>query len=165
LDLRRLDWAVGLSEDTLTAITNTAEWVEVGTGEVILEVESEITHLYFLITGRVQSTLRDSLGKEVRKDTIVPGLAIALVAIGSSDRSLLHIKAIEPSTAIKSPPKDLLQLAAKHPDRQRALFRLAVNAFKRYVLVDRSLPIAIHRGHYSSQRGKPLSGGSIGTST
>ena len=140
VDLRRLDWALGLSEDTLTAITNTAEWVEFHTGEVVLEVESEITHMYFLITGRVQSTLNDSLGKEIQRDTIVPGLAIALVAIGSSDRSLLHIEAIEPSTAIKLTPKDLLQLAAQHPDLQLALFRLAVNAFKRYVMVDRSLP-------------------------
>lgn len=140
VDLRRLEWAVGLSEETLTAITNTAEWVEFHTGEVILEVESEITHMYFLITGRVQSTLHDSLGKEVQRDIIVPGLAIALVAIGSSDRSLLHIEAIEPSTAIKLTPKDLLQLAANHPDLQLALFRLTVNAFKRYVMVDRSLP-------------------------
>jgi len=140
VDLRRLDWALGLSEDTLTAITNTAEWVEFHTGQVVLEVESEITHMYFLITGRVQSTLHDSLGKEVQKDTIVPGLALALVAIGSSERSLLHIEAIEPSTAIKLTPKHLLQLSAKHPDLQLALFRLAVNAFKRYVMVDRSLP-------------------------
>ena len=140
VDLRRLDWAVGLSEETLTAITNTAEWVEFHTGEVILEVESEITHMYFLITGRVQSTLHDSLGKEIQRDTIVPGLAIALVALGSSDRSLLHVEAIEPSTAIRLTPTDLLQLAAQHPDLQLALFRLAVNAFKRYVMVDRSLP-------------------------
>ena len=59
VDLRRLDWAVGLSEDTLTAITNTAEWVEFHTGEVVLEIDSEITHMYFLITGRVQSTFHD----------------------------------------------------------------------------------------------------------
>jgi NTE family protein len=140
VDLRRLDWALELSEDTLTAITSAADWVEFHTGQVVLEVESEITHTYFLITGRVQSTLHDPLGKEVQKDTIVPGLALALVAIGSSDRSLLHIEAIEPSTAIKLTPKQLLQLSAKHQDLQLALFRLAVNAFKRYVMVDRSLP-------------------------
>ncbi len=140
VDLRRLDWAVELSEDTLTAITTAAEWVEFHTGEVVLEVESEITHLYFLITGRVQSTLHDALGKEIEKDVIVPGLAIALLAIGSSGRSLLHVEALEPSTAIGLTPSDLLQLAAKHPDFQLALFRLVVNAFKRYVMVDRSLP-------------------------
>ena len=165
VDLRRLEWAVGLSEDTLTAITNTAEWVEFRTGDVILEVESEITHLYFLITGRVQSTLHDSLGKEVQKDTIVPGLAIALVALGSSDRSLLHIEAIEPSTAIKLTPKDLLQLATQHPDLQLALFRLAVNAFKRYVMVDRSLPKPSIVGIVHHSEASRSLVGSIGTST
>ena len=140
VDLRRLEWALGLSEETLTAITNTAEWVEFHTGEVVIEVESEITHMYFLITGRVQSTLYDLLGKEIQKDTIVPGFAIGLIALGSSDRSHLHVEAIEPSTAIRLTLSDLLQLAAKHADFQLALFRLAVNAFKRYMMVDRSLP-------------------------
>jgi|HubBroStandDraft_6_1064221.scaffolds.fasta_scaffold04304_7 NTE family protein len=140
VDLRRLDWAVGLREDTLTAITTAAEWVQFHAGQVVIDIESEITHLYFLITGRVQSTFHDSLGKEIQRDTIVPGLAIALVALGSSDRSLLRVEALEPSTAVRLTPTELLQLAAQHPDLQLALFRLAVNAFKRYALVDRSLP-------------------------
>ncbi len=140
VDLRRLEWALGLSEETLTAITNTAEWVEFHTGEVVIEIDSEITHLYFLITGRVQSTLHDSLGKVVQTDTMVPGRAIALIALGSTERVLLHVEAIEPSTAIRLTPSNLLQLAARHADFQVALLRLAVNAFKRYVVVDRSLP-------------------------
>ncbi len=165
VDLRRLEWALGLSEETLTAITNTAEWVEFHTGEVVLEVDSEITHMYFLITGRVQSTLHDSLGKEIEKDAIVPGLAIALLALGSSGRSLLHVEAIEPSTAIRLTPSDLLQLAAKHADFQLALFRLAANAFKRYVMVDRSLPKPSVVGIiHHSEASRPLVG-SIGTST
>jgi len=140
VDLRRLEWALGLSKETLTAITDKAEWVEFHTGEVIIEIDSEITHLYFLITGRVQSTLHNSLGKAVETDTIGPGRAIALIALGSTDRTLLHVEAVEPSTAIRLTPSDLLQLASRHADLQVALFRLAVNAFKRYVMVDRSLP-------------------------
>ena len=140
VDLRRLEWAQGLSEETLTAITDTAEWVEFETGEVVIEVDSEITHLCFLITGRVQSTLHDSLGKVVESDTIPPGRAIGLMALGSIDRALLHVEAVEPATAIRMTPSALLLLAAKHPDFQVAVFRLAVNAFKRYVTVDRSLP-------------------------
>jgi CRP-like cAMP-binding protein len=101
VDLRRLQWAVGLSEETLTAITKTADWVEFHTGQVVIDVDSEITHMYFLVTARVQSTLHDPLGKVVQTDTIVPGLAIALVALGSTDRALLHVEAIEPSTAIR----------------------------------------------------------------
>ena len=140
VDLGRLEWALGLSEEALTDIANTAEWVQFHSGEVVVEVESEITHLYFLITGRVKATLHDSLGKEIEKDTIVPGRAIALIALGSSDPSLLHVEAIEPSTAIRLSPSDLLQLAGKHADFQLALFRLVVDAAKRYVTVDRSLP-------------------------
>ena len=140
VDLRRLQWAAGLSEETLTAITKTADWVEFQTGQVVIDVDSEITHMYFLVTGRVQSTLHDPLGKVVQTDTFVPGRAIGLIALGSTDRALLHVEAIEPSTAIRLTPKDLLQLAARHADFQLALFGLVVNAFKRYVMADRSLP-------------------------
>ncbi len=138
--LRRLEWAQALSEETLTAIAAAAEWVEFHIGEVVIKLDLEITHTYFLITGRVQSILHDSLGKAVETDTIGPGRAIALIALGSTDRALLHVEAIEPATAIKLTPTDVLQLAAKHADFQLALFRLAVNAFNRYVMVDRSLP-------------------------
>ena len=140
VDLRRLQWAVGLSEETLTTITKTADWVEFHTGQVVIDIDSEITHVYFLVTGRVQSTLHDPLGKVVQTDTFVPGRAIGLIALGSTDHALLHVEAIEPSTAIRLTPKDLLQLAARHADLQLALFGLVVNAFKRYVMADRSLP-------------------------
>src|SRR5580765_7802893 len=140
VDIRRLEWAKGLSEETLAAIANKAEWVEFQTGEVVVETESEFTHVYFLITGRVQSTIYDSLGKEVQKDIFVPGLAIALLALGSTDRSLLHVVALEPSTAIRLKPSEVLELAAQHGNFQRILFRLVVNAFKRYAMADRSRP-------------------------
>ena len=65
MELRRLEWAKELSEDTLTAITTTADWVEFHAGEMLIKVESEITYVYFLITGRMQATLYDFLGKEI----------------------------------------------------------------------------------------------------
>jgi NTE family protein len=140
LDLRRLDWATGLSEETLTAITNTAEWVEFQSGEVLIEVDSEITHVYFLLTGRVGATLYDALGKEIERGTIARGFAVGLLGLGPPDRTQLYAEAIEPSIAIRFKVSDLLHLAASYPDFQRAIFHLVVNAFKRYVMVDRSLP-------------------------
>ena len=140
-ELRRLDWAKGLSEETFAAITNTAEWVEFHAGDVVIEVESEIKHVSFLITGRMQGTLYDSLGKEIQEDTFVRGSVIGLFALGLSDRSHMRIQATEPSTAIRLTLSDLLQLSAQHADFQLAMFRLAANRFKRYVMeVDRSLP-------------------------
>jgi NTE family protein len=140
-ELRRLDWAKGLSEETFAAITSTAEWVEFRPGDVVIEVESEITHVCFLITGRMQATLYDLLGKEIQKDTFVRGSVLGLFAVGLSDRSHLHVQAAEPTTAIRLTLSDLLRLTAKYADFQLAMFRLAANIFKRYVMdIDRSLP-------------------------
>ena len=53
----------------------------------------------------------------------------------------MQVEATEPSTAIRLTSSELLQLTAKHADFQLAMFRLAANIFKRYVMdVDRSLP-------------------------
>jgi predicted acylesterase/phospholipase RssA/CRP-like cAMP-binding protein len=140
-ELRRLDWAKGLSEETLVAITSAAEWLEFRAGDVVIEVESEVTHVYFLIMGRMRATLYDLLGKEIQKDTFVRGSVVGLFAVGLSDRSHLRVQADEPSTAIRLTVSDLLQLTAKHADFQLAMFRLGANIFKRYALeVDRFLP-------------------------
>ena len=140
-ELRRLDWAKGLSEETFAAIVSTAEWVEFRAGDVVIEVESEIAHVSFIITGRLEATLYDSLGKEILKDTLVRGSAIGLFALGLSDRSHMQVQATEPSTAIRLTLSDLLRLSAKYADFQLAMFRLAASRFKKYVMeVDRSLP-------------------------
>ncbi len=140
-ELRRLDWAKGLSDETFAAITSKAEWVEFHAGEVVIELESEITHVTFLITGRMQATLYNLLGKEILKDTLVRGSVIGLFALGLSDRSHFLVQATEPSTTIRLTLSDLLQLSAKYPDFQLAMFRLSATRFKQYVMdVDRSLP-------------------------
>jgi predicted acylesterase/phospholipase RssA/CRP-like cAMP-binding protein len=140
IELGRLEWAKELSEDTLTAITNAADWVEFRAGEVVIDVESEITHVYFLITGGMQATLYDLVGKEIKQDTFARGAVIGLFSIGSSDHSHMHFQVTEPSTAIRLTQSNLLQLTAKHAEFQLAMFRMSANLFKRYVMVDRSLP-------------------------
>src|SRR6516165_3166747 len=140
VDLRRLDWATELNEETLTAVTNKAEWVQFKSGEVVIEVESRIVHVCFLITGRMQATLHDLLGKEIQKDTFGRGSVIGLFSLGLSEPSQLQVLATEPSTAIRLALPDLLQLTATYPDFQLSMFRLEANIFKRYVTVDRSLP-------------------------
>jgi NTE family protein len=140
VELQRLEWAKELSEETLTAITNTAEYVELHAGEVVIEVGSEITDVCFVITGRLQAWLYDQLGKEVQKDTFIRGSVIGLFSLGLSDRSHLHVEATEPSTTIRLTCSDLLRLTAKHPDFQLTMFRSAANIVKRYQTVDRSRP-------------------------
>lgn len=159
-ELLRLDWAKGLSEETFAAITTTAEWVEFRAGDVVVELDSEIAHVSFLITGRMQATLYDSVGKEILKDTLVRGSVIGLFALGLPDRSHFTVQATEHSTAIRLTLLQLLQLTAKHADFQLAMFRLAASRFKQYVMdVDRSLPKPSVVGIiHHSEGSRPLTG-------
>ena len=138
VDLRRLEWAKGLSEETLMAITNASEWVEFHADEVVIEVDSEITHVFFFLSGRIQAALYDLLGKEIQTDTFVRGSVIGLFSLGLSERSHLRAVATEPSTAIRLTLSELLQLTAKRPDFQLSMFRLTANIVKRHLMVDRS---------------------------
>src|SRR5215471_7766303 len=138
VDLRRLEWARGLSDETLTAITNKAEWVEFHPGQVVLEVDSEVTHVYFLTRGRMHLALYDLLGKEIKEDTYVRGSVVGLFSLGLSDRSHLQVEATEPSAAIRLTLPNLLQLTARHPDFQLAMFRAAANITARNL--DRARP-------------------------
>jgi NTE family protein len=101
VELRRLEWAKDLNHKTLAAITNVADRVEFKAGEMLIDLESEISHVYFLITGRLQATLCDSLGKEIQQDTLVRGSVVGLFSLGLSDRSHLQVQAAEPSAAIR----------------------------------------------------------------
>ena len=140
VDLRRLEWAKGLSEETLLAITKAAEWVKFHAGEVVIQVDTEITHVSFILSGRLQAAMYDWLGKEIQKDTFARGSIIGLFSLGLSERSHMQAVATEPSTAIRLTLSALLQLSAKHPDFQLSMFRAAANIVKRLVAVDRSLP-------------------------
>jgi predicted acylesterase/phospholipase RssA/CRP-like cAMP-binding protein len=140
VELRRLDWAKTLSEKTLTAITDACEWVELDSGEVIIGLDSEVTHVHFLITGRLQGTLYDLLGKEIQQDAFFRGSVVGLFSLGLSDRSHIQVQATEPSTAIRLTLSHLLRLTARYPDFQLTMFRLAATIFKRYLTVDRSRP-------------------------
>jgi CRP-like cAMP-binding protein len=139
-ELHRLEWAKALSDATLTALRNTAEWVEFDAGEVVIEVDSQITHVCFLITGRMQASLYDLLGKEIEKDAFVRGSVVGLFSLGLSERSHLRVEATEPTTAIRLTLTELLQLSRNYPDFQLTMFRQAAAMFKRYLTVDRSLP-------------------------
>jgi predicted acylesterase/phospholipase RssA/CRP-like cAMP-binding protein len=159
MELGRLEWAKGLSEESLTAVANVAERVGFHAGETAIAVDSEITHVYFLITGRMQASLYDSLGKELQKDVFVRGSVFGLFSLGLSERSHIQVQATEPSTAIRLTRSELLQLTAKHADFQLAMFRLAANIFKQYITVDRSRPKPAVVGivHHSAAT-RPLTG-------
>ena len=99
-ELRRLEWAKGLSEETLTAITNTADWVEFHAGDVVIEVESEITHVYFLITGRMQERSTILWARRFRRILLFEGLSLDCLpsVIGSLSHANPGYRAFDSNT-------------------------------------------------------------------
>lgn len=140
IELQRLTWARDLSEEVIQDIVATAGFMEYQTGEVVIELNSDVQSIFFVITGWLEGALFDRLGKEIRRDTFRRGSVVGLFSALLPDRSYLHVEAIEHSTAIRFGLADLLRLTAKHREFQLAMLRITANMSKYLVMVDRDLP-------------------------
>jgi predicted acylesterase/phospholipase RssA/CRP-like cAMP-binding protein len=140
IELQRLEWARQLKEEVIQDIAASAELKEVQAGQVIIHLDSEINHVYFVVAGRLTGGLFDLLGKEIHRDIFQRGSVVGLFSVLLPDRSHLHIEAVEPTTVIQLALDELLRLTAKYREFQLAMFRIAANIVKHLVMVDRELP-------------------------
>src|SRR6516165_6398930 len=140
IELRRLDWARQLQEEVIQDIAASAKLLEFKAGQVVIELDSDINSVYFVVAGRLEGALFDRLGKQILRDTFQRGSVVGLFTVLVADRSHLHVEAIEHTIAIHLGLDDLLRLTAKYRDFQLTIFRIAANLVKHLMLVDRDLP-------------------------
>jgi predicted acylesterase/phospholipase RssA/CRP-like cAMP-binding protein len=140
IELQRLDWARQLQAEVIQDIAASAELMEFQAGQVIIDLDAEINHVYFVVAGRLTGGLFDLLGKEIHRDIFERGSVLGLFSVLLPDRSHLHVEAVEPTTVIQLPLDELLRLTAKHRDFQLSMFRIAANIVKHLVMVNRDLP-------------------------
>lgn len=140
IELQRLNWARELTEEVIQDIVASAGFKECQAGEVLIELNSDVQNIYFVITGRLEASLFDRLGKEIRRDTFRRGSVLGLFSALLPDRSYLHVEAAEHTTTIYLGLIDLLRLMAKHREFQLAMLRVAADIAKHLVTVDRDLP-------------------------
>lgn len=140
LEIQRLEWARYLPADVVEEIAASAELVEFQPGQVVIALDSEISHVYFVVTGRLAGALFDRIGKKIHEDTFGRGAVVGLFSVLLPDRSYLQVEAIEPTTVMRLTLDELLQLTARHREFQITMFRIAANIVKQLVMVDRELP-------------------------
>jgi predicted acylesterase/phospholipase RssA/CRP-like cAMP-binding protein len=140
IELQRLDWSRQLKEEVIQDIAASAELTEFQAGQVIINLDSLIKHVYFVVTGRLTGGLYDLLGKEIHRDIFERGSVVGLFSVLLPDRSHLQVEAVEPTTVIQIALEELLRLTAKHREFQLSMFRIAANVVKHLVMVDRELP-------------------------
>jgi predicted acylesterase/phospholipase RssA/CRP-like cAMP-binding protein len=152
IELQHLDWARQLKEAVLEKIAASSTLIGVPAGQVVIELESEISNVYFIVAGRLEGVLFDRIGKEIHRDTFQRGSVVGLFSVLLPDRSRLHVQAVEHTTVIQLALDELLRLTAKYPDFQLAMFRVSANIVKRLVMVDRELPMpaAVAVVHHSN---------------
>lgn len=140
VELERFDWARELDKETIQDIAATAELIEFQPGEAVFELDSDLKRVYFVISGRLEGSLFDRLGKEIHRDTFRRGSVVGLFSVLLPGRSNLHVEAAEHTTVIHLTLDDLLRLTTKHREFQLTMFRIGANIVKRLVIVDRELP-------------------------
>jgi predicted acylesterase/phospholipase RssA len=140
VELQHLDWARQLKEEVIEDVAASAELIVFQAGQVVIELDSEIKNVYFVVAGRLEGALFDRLGKEIHSDTFQRGSVVGLFSVLLPDRSHLRVRAVEPTTVIQLPLDELLRLTAKFREFQLAMLRISANIVKRLVMVDRELP-------------------------
>jgi predicted acylesterase/phospholipase RssA/CRP-like cAMP-binding protein len=140
VELQHLDWARELKPEVIEEIAASAKLTEFKAGQVVIELDSEINTVYFVVAGRLEGALLDRLGKQIHCDTFQRGSVVGLFSVLLPDRSHLHIQAVEPTTVILLGLDEMLRLTAKYREFQIAMFRIAANIVKHLVMVDRELP-------------------------
>jgi predicted acylesterase/phospholipase RssA/CRP-like cAMP-binding protein len=140
IELQHLDWAHQLKEEVIEDIAASAKLMEFKAGQVLIELDSEVSSVYFVIAGRLEGTLFDQLGKQIHHDTVQRGSVVGLFSVLLPDRSHLHVEAVEHTTVIHLALDDLLRLTSKYREFQLTMFRIAANIVKHLVMVDRELP-------------------------
>jgi predicted acylesterase/phospholipase RssA/CRP-like cAMP-binding protein len=159
IELQHLDWARQLKEEVIEDIAASAKLMEFKAGQVVIELDSEINSVYFIVAGRLEGALFDRLGKEIHRDTVQRGSVVGLFSVLLPDRSHLHVEAVEHTIVIHLGLDDLLRLTAKYREFQLTMFRIAANIVKHLVMVDRELPkpTAVGVVHHSDAS-RPLTG-------
>lgn len=152
IELQRMDWARLLKDEVIQDIAASAQLVEFQAGQVVIELNSEINHVYFVISGRLVGAIFDRIGKVIQRDAFGRGSVVGLFSMLLTEQSHVHVEAVEPTTVIHLALDELLRLTARHREFQLTMFRITANAVKQLVIVDRELPkpAVVGMVHHSS---------------
>ncbi len=131
-------WTEGLSDEALTEFCETAQLVEFQENEVVHRAEDELTAVYFVARGRIQQTILDKFGREFLQRPLIRGGVFGLFSVARSEPTNVGLVATEPSSLIRVGVEELYALIAKHPPLQMNLHRLAGDAVRQLMLLDRT---------------------------
>ncbi len=93
VELQRFDWARKLPGEVIQDIAASGEFVEFQPGQVVVQLDAEINHVYFVVSGRLAGTLFDRLGKAIHHENFGRGSVLGLSARHDTSAALAALTA------------------------------------------------------------------------
>ena len=118
IELRRLPWSNGLSDETIEDFSESAEYLQLQQGDVVHRADQQLDAVVFVVNGRLQATVLDLFGKPVLDRVLARGGAFGLFSVANPEQATTNVIAVEPSNLIRLKTEPLLELIARHSDLQ-----------------------------------------------
>lgn len=135
--LNRHPCSFGLSKEAIEELAELAVVEMVETGQEVQPSNQPVTSILLIIKGRLQQTLVDKHGRVLERSYLTSGSQYGILAAAQCEPVPIQVLALEPSTFLRLDFGKALSLAAKYPELQLNLFRIAGNQLRRILHMDR----------------------------
>lgn len=139
-ELGKLPWALPLSEECRVAIAQELVATDIASGEMILDSETAVQDVYFIVHGRVTMTVKDGFGNLLITRTGIRGMAFGFFTSALGNEGTLEVQATEHTRLFHLPTTVMLRLSARFEELQLTMFRLATGNVRSIMLSDRVFP-------------------------
>ena len=136
--IKRSTWTEGLSDEAIKGFCEATELIEYKENEVVQRAEDQLTAIYFVALGRIQLSIMDTFGRTIHQRHYIGGAVLGLLSIDRPGPANVTLTATEPSSLIKLKFDQLHKLVAKYPALQTNLSRIAGDAVRQIMQVDRT---------------------------
>jgi NTE family protein len=140
----------GLNDEALQEIANTAELVQVDSGEYLHRANQKLTSVYFIVHGRLKQSIVDMHGNVLLQHFLSRGTQFGALGAAQADPIPVDVVAIEPSAALRIDFDTTRKLSFKYDEFGANITRLIGSMVRRALLADRKPKKKVfHRCYYS----------------
>ncbi len=135
--LKRHGASEGLSDETLAAIADECELVQIKPGEYLHRANEKFTSVYLLIHGRINHTIVDFKGNALVQRFQTAGAQIGALACALGEPAPMNLIAEEPTTLLRLDYQKALELTKQHDQFRQNFTKLIAEAVLNLVTKDR----------------------------
>ncbi|PHR89060.1 MAG: hypothetical protein COA78_36040 [Blastopirellula sp.] len=127
----------GLSDEALQEIADTAELVQVNTGDYLHRANQKLNSVYFVVHGRLKQSIVDMHGNVLLQHFLTRGTQFGALGAAQADPIPVDVVAVEPSAALRIDFDTTRKLSFKYDEFGANITKLIGSMVRRALLADR----------------------------